>query len=57
MTLLIVIFLVAFVLIPLLQLILKDPPLLFCKIIVYVVTFIYVIWALWGAGFSHPRAF
>jgi hypothetical protein len=53
MLLIIVILLVNFVIVPLLDMTLKENALFFTKLLVYVVTIAYVLWALFGPGI-HP---
>ena len=50
MLLVVIILLVSFILVPLLELTLKDYFLLIAKVIVYIVTFAYVAWELFAAG-------
>lgn len=53
MLLIIVILLVAYIIVPLLDLTLKENALYFGKLIIYLAAMIYVLWMLFGAG-AHP---
>lgn len=53
MLLIIVILLVAYIVVPLLDLTLKENALFFAKCAVYVVTLVYVLWMMFGPG-AHP---
>jgi hypothetical protein len=50
MLLIVIILLVSFILVPLLELTLKDYVLLVAKVLVYAVTLVYVAWELFAAG-------
>lgn len=50
MLLIVIILLVSFILVPLLELTLKDYVLLIAKVIVFIVTFVYVAYELFAAG-------
>jgi hypothetical protein len=52
MLLIIVILLVAYIIVPLLDLTLKENALFFAKCAVYVATMVYVLWMLFGAAHS-----
>lgn len=50
MLLIVVILLVAYIIVPLLDLCLKENALFFTKLLVFVATFVYVMWQLFGSG-------
>jgi hypothetical protein len=50
MLLLVIILLVSFIVVPLLELTLKDYVLVIAKVVVFAVTLVYVVWELFAAG-------
>ncbi len=50
MLLIVVILLVAYILIPLFDLCLKERALFFSKLLVYILTLVYVLWMVFGTG-------
>lgn len=48
MLLIIIILLVAYIVVPLLDLVIKDPPLYIIKVIIYVIALLYILWQLFG---------
>ena len=55
MLLIVIILLVSFVVVPLLELTLKDYFLLIAKVIIYIVTAIYVLWELFAPVAHHTQ--